>query len=316
VGGGEFSADVKAMMKYGLPAFTGNVFYGVWPYYLSTVLAAVASDTVIGYYQGATNFTVPISLLSGAAGSALFPAFTRLHGGQGDMPMALRLAVKYVGYVTIPIVFLLAATAKQLMVLLYGSSYAAGASYLVLLSLSASPVLIGLTVLPSFFNGISRTKLTLLMVGLGAAVLFTVAPVLAIGLEMGVDGVIYGLLLSNLTATLVGLCIFRKFFSAWIDLPAAASALVAGAVGFTLCYVLPNLTSDVLALLVKLVVFSLAYLTLAPLLRAVDRDDLEILGASLGEMPVLGRVFRLLLAYERLFVARQKDSRPASLATP
>ena len=186
------------MVNYGVPAFGASILTGVWPYYLSIVLAVVASNVVIGYYQAAFTFTVAISLLSGAAGSALFPAFSSLHGQKGDLQKALKLAVRYVAYVTMPVVFVLAATARELIVIFYGHSFSAGATFLVILALSAAPVLLGLTVLPSFFNGVARTKLTLFMVGLGAAVLFVSAPILAINLNLGVDGVIYGLLLSNL----------------------------------------------------------------------------------------------------------------------
>lgn len=301
------ASDAKQMMSFGLPAFIAGFLSGVWPYYLSVVLAAVASDVVIGYYQAASNFTIAISLLSGAAGSALFPAFTSLHGGKGDLPSALKLAVKFVAYVTIPVIFLLAATAGQLMVLFYGHSFAAGATFLVILAVSATPVLLGLTVLPSFFNGVARTRLTLFMVGLGAVVLFVSAPILAIALNLGVDGMIYGLFLSNLVTGLVGVYLFRLQFSSWIDFRANISTLAAGLMSFGLCYLVPPLSSNLLILVLKLAVFSLAYLTLGPLLRAVRYDDLEILGAALGEMPVLKGPIRLLIAYEKFFASRDKS---------
>ena len=307
VGWHDLTSDARQMVGYGFPAFAANILSGVWPYYLSVVLAAVAADTVIGYYQAAFNFTVAISLLSGATGSALFPAFTSLHGRKGDLPTALKLAVKYVGFVTAPVIFVLAATAKQLMVLLYGHSYSAGATFLELLAFSAAPVLLGLTVLPSFFNGVARTRLTLVMVGLGAVVLFVSAPVLAISLNLGVDGLIYGLLLSNLVTSLVGVYLFRLQFSSWIDFKPVVSTLAAGAISFGLCYLVPAFSSNLLVLIVKLAIFFLAYLTLAPLLRAVSYQDLEMLGVALGEMPVLKRPIRTLIAYEKFFAPRNKS---------
>lgn len=300
------TSDARQMMSYGLPVYSASILSGVGPYFLSIVLAAVATNVVIGYYQAAYNFTVAIALLSGAAGSALFPAFTSLHRGKADMPMAFRMAVKYVGFVTTPVIFLLAATARQLMVLFYGHSYGAGSTFLVLLAIAATPVLLGFTVLSSLFNGIARTRLTLVMFGFGAAVLFASAPVLAISLSLGVDGVIYGLLLSNLVATLVGLYLFRLEFASLIDFKAAASTLAAAAISFGLCYLVPAFSSNLLILIVKLALFSLAYLTIAPLLRAVSYEDLETVGEALGEMPVLKRPIRVLIAYEKLLASRDK----------
>jgi len=306
VGWHELASDARQMMSYGVPAFSASILSGVWPYYLSIVLAAVASNVVVGYYQAAFTFTVAISLLSGAAGSALFPAFSSIQGRSGDLPTALRLAVKYVAYVTMPVVFVLAATARELMVIFYGHSYSAGATFLVILAVSATPVLLGLTVLPAFFNGIAKTRLTLVMVGLGAGVLFVSAPILAIDLNLGVDGVIYGLLLSNLVTSVVGVYLFHLEFSSWIDFKAVGSTLAAGAISFALCYLVTGLSSNLLMLILKLGVFSLAYLTLAPLLRAVSCDDLLVLGSALGEMPVLKRPIRVVIAYEMLFAPRNR----------
>jgi O-antigen/teichoic acid export membrane protein len=304
---GTLASDARQMMSYGLPAFTGTVLSGIWPFYLSGVLATVATDAVIGYYQAASNFTIAISLLSSAAASALFPAFTSLHGGKGDLPTAFKLAVKYVGYVTIPVIFVLAATAKQLMVLFYGQPFGAGTNYLVALAVSATPVLLGLTVLPAFFNGIARTRLTLLMVGIGAIVLFAAAPILAITLNLGVYGLIYGLLLSNLITSIVGLFLFRVVFSSWVGLQAAASTLVAGVISYGLCLLVPSLSSNLLILVIKLAIFTAAYLTLAPLLRAVRYGDLETLEVALGEMPVLGRLIHIIIAYEKLLAGGDRS---------
>jgi O-antigen/teichoic acid export membrane protein len=303
-----FSADSRQMMSYALPAYTASILSGVGTYYVSIVLAAVATNVVIGYYQAAYNFTVAIALLSGAAGSALFPAFTRLHGGNADLPKAFRMGVKYVAFVSIPVIFLLAATARQLMVLFYGHSFGAGSTFLVLLAVASIPVLLGFTVLPSLFNGIARTRLTLVMVGFGAVVLFASAPVLAISMGLGVDGVIYGILLSNLVTTITGLYLFRLEFASLIEFKAAISTLVAGAISFGLCYIVPAFSSDLLILIVKLGLFSIAYLTVAPLLRAVSYDDLNTLGEALGEMPVLNRPIRVLIAYEKFFASRQKPA--------
>lgn len=301
-----FVADGRQMMGYAIPAYTASILSGVGPYYVSIMLAAVATNVMIGYYQAAYNFTIAIALLSGAAASALFPAFTRLHGGNADLPRAFRMAVKYVAFVSMPVVFLLVSTARQLMVIFYGHSYGAGSTFLVLLAVSSVPVLLGFTVLPSLFNGIARTRLTLVMVGVGAVVLFASAPLLAITLGLGVDGVIYGILLSNLVTTLVGLYLYRLEFAALIDLKAAASTLVAGGISFALCYLVPAFSSNLLILIAKLALFSVAYLTIAPLLRAVTYDYLDTLGEALEEMPVLNRPIRVLIAYEKFFASQSK----------
>ena len=85
--------------------------------------------------------------------------------------------------------------------------------------------------------------------------------------------------------------LFHAEFSSWIDFQAVLSDLAAGALSFGLCYLVPGLGSNLLALVVKLAVFSLA-----PLLRAVSHEDIEVLGGASG----------IILAYERLFASHSK----------
>ncbi len=302
LGWGAFVSDLRRMLGYGLPAFSLNVSSGVWPYYLPVVLAAAVTNVTIGYYQAAYNFTVAVTLVASATSSALFAAFAAIQGGGGDAARAVRLAVRYVGYVAMPVVFLLAATAPQLLGLFFGASFVPGSHYLSLFAVATSPILVGLTVLPVFFNGVGRPGLTLATVGLGALVLFVGAPLLAIGLDMGVDGVIYSLLLSNVVSTVAGLVLLRARFAAGIDLRAAVATLASGAASYAAC---AGLSSHSLAvtLALKVGVFSAGYLTLAPLSRAMTIEDFDLVGRSLEGLPVLHGLVSAILAYERL-VAR------------
>lgn len=95
-------------------------------------------------------------------------------------------------------------------------------------------------------------------------------------------------------------------FSSWIDFKSAVSALAAGVVSFGLCLLVPGLNSNLLTLVVKLAIFLPAYLTLAPLFRAVKYDDLDTLDVALAEMPVLRRPIHMIIAYEKSLASRDK----------
>jgi O-antigen/teichoic acid export membrane protein len=75
-----FSSDVKEMVRYGLPLYAGSLISGLASSYLVIILAAIASNTVVGYYAAANNVTVPIGLASSSIASALLPAFASLDG--------------------------------------------------------------------------------------------------------------------------------------------------------------------------------------------------------------------------------------------
>lgn len=308
---GAFVSDLGRMLRYGLPAFSLNVSSGIWPYFLPVVLAAVATNVAIGYYQAAYNFTVAVTLVASATSSALFPAFASIQGGGGDLTRAVRLAMRYLGYVGVPVVFLLAGTAPELLRIFFGGSFVPGAPYLQLFAFAFAPILTGLTVLPVFFNGVARPGLTLAAVGIGTVTLLVTAPLFAVGLGLGVEGAILSLFVSNLVMSAAGLALLRARFSASLDLRAAVATLASALVALAASDVVSS-PSAVFTLVGRVLVFSACYLTLVPALRAMTVEDFDLLGRSLAGLPLLNRPVSLVLAYEvlvarRLFGERSKD---------
>ena len=190
--------DAKEMVRFGFQPFVGSVLVALSSFYVSLLLAATASNSVIGNYQAAANLVVPATLLASAMATALYPAFSSLHGISADTGSALRISVRYVSYLVVPVLFFISASAGELMRLVYGESYSSGTQYLVLLPLAQLPLLLGTSVVPGFLNAIGRTRLTMFATGLGAVGLFVAAPLFALGMGLGVVGLIYATFVSNL----------------------------------------------------------------------------------------------------------------------
>ena len=132
---------------------------------------------------------------------------------------------------------------------------------------------------------------------------FALAPLLSIGLGLGVPGLIYSILLSNMVAVITGLYLASRYFNAKIDLQAALSILVSSILAF-LCVLPLELSqfNDLVVLVLELVVFTGVYLTAAPLLRAIGPEDLEILGSALTGLGRFKSLVLPILAYEHFIM--------------
>ena len=294
----ELARDAKELLKFGFLPFVGYLLSALSVFYMSLLLSAVADKSTIGFYQAALYLILPATLLATATANALYPAFASLHGSKGDIGTAFMMSVKYVGYVVAPILFFMAAASTQLMELVYGSSYSAGAGYLVLLSLAYVPMLLGLRVIPNFFNGIGQTRLSLFATGGSAIVIFAAAPLLALLLGLGVPGIIYSIFISNATLVLIGLGVVWKGHLGRTDLRAALALLVSGGLALAACWLLPALGSGLITLLLKLIVFFPVYLTLAPVLGALSQEDVKRIAESVRGAPVVGALLLSVLSYE------------------
>lgn len=308
-----FAKDAREMVGYGLPIFVGSLLSGLALYYVTIILAGIASNAVVGLYQAAVNITSPVALVSSAVAGALFPAFASLDGVGGNIQSALRLAVKYVAFLVTPVVVFLAAASDLLIGTFYGSSWLGSVPFLQLLAVSYLPVALGFAVIPVFFNGFGRTRLTMYSYLVAAAALAVAAPLLSVGLGYGVDGLIYSLFASYLTALVFGVVVARRYMKATLGLRQIMGILAASVVSGGITSVLPTVAgSSVLSLILDVAVFFGVYLTLAPAFGVIGDSDMYTLRLTLGELKVVGRLASPVLRYEGLVISLTRKVRKSS----
>ncbi len=302
-----FFADTKMMLSYGFPPYAGNILSGLAGNYVTIILATIAANAVIGYYQAALNVTVAISVISGTVTNVLFRSFAALHGLAGDTSLAFSYAVRYVSLLLTPMVFFLIGAAAPLFDLLYGPSYSQGIILLRLVALSSLPVSIGLTVLTPFLNGVGKSRITMLITLAGAIGLALGGFFLGVTLGLGAEGIMLALLVSNVALTLPGLFLARTYLDVRMSTRPLVGIVIAALTALLAIFFLPigGLPSTA-ALAIDAVVFSVVYLTCVPLARGIDGDDivrLSIAGEALGPVRM---VLSLTLAYERRILALVK----------
>lgn len=297
-GFGMFLKDNSALLRYGFPHYVGTLVSGLASQYVTVVLALVAANIVVGFYQSALNVLSAVSLTSSAITLTLLPAFAHLEGIRADTALAFNYAVKYTAFLIGPIILFLIGASAPMMEILYGSSFSSADPYLVLLCLSNLPILLGYPIFPSFFSGVGKTKLSMCFFLVQAASQVVLAPSLGVYLGLGVDGLIYSILLSNLAATLLGLFFSKRVFGAFIDTKALTSIVLASLVAFAAILPFRSLSPSWLALVVDAAVFVAVYLTSAPLLGAIRQSDVVRLGIATEGMGIYSRAFMVLLRYE------------------
>lgn len=292
-------AHLREMIAYGVPLFVGGIAAGLAAQYLTVILAIIATNTVIGLYQAGVNATVAVTLISGAISNSLFRSFATLDGLEGDLASAFRYAVHYVSYLLTPVVFFLAASSDALYSVLYGPSYVSGSILLKLLAISFMPVAVGLTVIPSFLNGVGRSRLSMLMSLAGAASLVVAGPVLAVSLSLNVEGIIYAMLVSNAVTAVLGIAVSMKYLGARLEATPLVGIVVASSLAWLSISLLPRAGfSQAVSLVLNLVVFAAVYFTAVPFLRGIRGEDLTRLGAASHGMGFIGGASRLLLGYQ------------------
>ncbi len=309
--GGYFLSDLRKMLGFGIPAYSGALFSNLAIYYVTVVLAAIADNTHVGLFSVAQNFVLPVTLVSTSLINGLFPAFATFDEVGGDARVAFKLAYKFVVFILLPLVVFLIPTAPLLIRVLYGANYVAGAPYLVLFALAYLPIAFGYTVHPAYFNGFGRPRLTFVVFASGAATLAVGSTLLSYNLGFGIEGIIYAYFASYLVAWAVGTFLAWKYMGASLDLKANAAIIAITAVAYLATASLPLVAhSSVASLLLDALVFFGIYLTLAPIAGAVTKQDLDVIGHAFSDLKVVGGAFALLIRYEAMVLSlRRRFSR-------
>jgi O-antigen/teichoic acid export membrane protein len=193
--------------------------------------------------------------------------------------------------------------------LTYGSGYALAPQYLVLLAALYLLTAISYLVLGSFLNGIADTGTVLKMSVVTLAVYLPLGPALAT--LWGPFGLLIAYILSIATSTVYGLRQTSVKHDARPDLRASGRILLAalGAAVPTVGLIqLDGWGVGVVNLVVGGLLYLVVYLTLAPILGAVEKQDILNLRTLMGGARMVARLLNPVFDYElRLLSAMRRD---------
>ena len=152
--------------------------------------------------------------------------------------------------------------------------------------------------LGSFFQGIGETRLVLELLAVDAITFTLTAPFL-IG-PYGIQGLIVAVIAASFASTIYGLGRARKRFAATVDLNAQLRIYAAMAVTALPAFLFVHFSpfGDLLNLILGATLFLFTYLTIAPIVRAVNVGDIENLALISDSIILVSPLLKPVLTYE------------------
>jgi O-antigen/teichoic acid export membrane protein len=233
--------------------------------------------------------------------TAMFPMFSKMDpkNQRDDLVRAFVLAVKYSSLLMIPASIVVMIFSRDLIYLTFGSSYAFAAQYLVLLSSLYLLTGVGYLILGSFLTGVALTRTVLKIGMLTLAIYVPLCP--ALTWLWGPLGLLIAYILANAIATVYGLNRASVLLGARPDLKASGRILLTslGAAVPTIALIrLDAMGIGVSNLIVGGLLFLVIYLTLAPIVGAVDKWDVSNLRALLSRTRIVAWLANPIFDYE------------------
>jgi O-antigen/teichoic acid export membrane protein len=274
---------------------------GLLPQYYSLVLAHFVSDTEIGNYATALNFSTIALVIINPLNTALFPAFSKLSAAKNREPVErmLRLSVKYTSLVVVPTTVALALFSKELVFSLYGSSYGSAPLYLSIYTVSYLYAVLGSLVLPNLFTGQGDTR-TPFKIGVVTFILsLLLAP--ALTSVMGVTGLLASILVSGLVSAILYLLFSRRVYGLSIGFSFSLRVLLSSilaVVPVLAIFIVVSVSNPFLRLAVGGTLYLGTYMLAAPLTGAFSVEDVANLRGMIDGIRVIRPVGHLVLRLE------------------
>jgi len=302
-----FTQNSKTLIRYGIPLYLSAILGGFAYPYQSFILAIFTTNIDIGNLKAAANFYALITVVSAPITTALFPAFSKLDLAMDDkITTFFKFANKYTTILIIPIATLLIIFSKEIIQIIYGSTYQTAALLLSIHCLLYFLVGLGYLTLTSLFNGLGKTRITLKISLIALLTILILSPILA--KAYGVPGVIVAGISATAASTCYGMYVAKRNFKIQFDTKSIVKiyliAIASAAPSLLLLQtsMLPSLVNVIIGGLLYLAI----YVTLAPITGVVNSSELKTLAAVAQRIKFLAPIIKPLISYQEKILNRQQ----------
>jgi len=281
------STEVRELLGYGLPLYLASVFSVFLTQYQNIVLAHFASNVEIGNLAATWTFNAFMAILVYPIATTMFPMFSKMDpkNQKSDLARGFVLAVKYTSLVMIPTSVAVMVLSRDLVYLTFGPGYILAHQYLSLLFSLFLLTAIGSVVIGSFLSGVADTRTVAKMSILTLAAYLPLGPALA--WLWSAYGVLVAYILSIAISIAYGIQQTSTKYGARPDLRASGKILIAALAAAVPVIALFQLhLTGVVNLVAGGLFYLFMYLTLAPVLGAVDKFDVINLRTILSFVPL------------------------------
>lgn len=301
-----FNETAKTLLGYGAPLYLSTLIAGFIPILKNLILAFFTTDSDIGNYKAAINFATLLTVLAIPITTALLPAFSKLTDStHRKITNFFKLANKYTTILVIPASLLMIILSNDIVQIIYGTTYRSASSYLAINCILYFLVGLGYLVLPSFYNGIGKTRITLKMSLITFIILLALAPLLT--KVFSVAGLIISFLIGSTASNIYGLLYVRREFKIKFDSGALLRIYLISFVSSILPILIINFAnlSSILNVVVGGFVYVFIYVSLIPIMKAITLTELKTAKGITEKIRFLSPIAKVVFTYQERILRKR-----------
>jgi O-antigen/teichoic acid export membrane protein len=291
----EITNNLKTLLNFGVPVAIALLVSGVLMQFYSFMMAHYCDVAIIGHYKVALNFSVFISFFTFPISTVLFPAFSKLdsRNEQSVLKTIFSSAIKYTALFAIPATIAMMVMSAPIISTLYGNKWIYSPFFLSLELIQYLFIAIGGLTNGTFLQGVGETKtllkLRLFTLCVGIPLAFLLIPMLQI------VGVIFTTVIASMPSIFIGIYWIWKHYNISVDFKSSAKIFIASAIAGMTTYTFLTLfsASAWIMLTIGAILFIFIYLIAAPLVRAVNQDDINNLRVMFSGLGIVSKILEI-----------------------
>ena len=290
---------LKKMLHYGVPLSVSGILIGVLTQFYAFMMAIYCVDSMIGNYQIATQFATILTFFTIPISTTLFPAFSKInpHKEHELLQTIFTASVKYTTVILAPATMAVITLSKPMISTLFGQKWTYAPFFLSLYAIGNLLAAFGSLSLGNFLAGIGQTKMSMKLNLLSFC--FGIPLALLLVPNLGIVGVILGTLFATIPKIILGLNWIWKRYKAKADFNSSTRILTSSGICAVTTHLLINLTGapEWIKLIIGLTTFLTLYLTITPLIRAVNKTDIKNLRNMLSNLGIISKIINPPLSF-------------------
>ena len=286
---------LKEMLHYGVPLSISSIIGGFLIQFYAFLMAIYCTDVAIGNYQVATQFATIVAFFTIPISTVLFPAFSKINPQDENelLQIVFTSSVKYTSLLLVPVTMALMILSKPMVGILFGEKWTQAPLFLTLYIIDNLFVILGSLTLGNLLGGIGETKmqmkLSLITLTVGIPLSLILIP------TMGIIGLILTIIIASKPSLAIGLYWTKNKYKAKIDINSSIRILIASTTAAITTFFATNFSTyiDWIKLIIGSTTFAAAYLVVAPIFGAINKNDIDNLKRMFSGLGAISKIINV-----------------------
>ena len=280
---------LRPLLSFSLPLYVSMILVFTVNWVDQMFIFSVINPGIFGMYSVIVKAALIPSLIATSIVMAIFPHLSESYAREGvkSLENAFSFSTRYAVAIGFPMVVGISVIAQPSLVLFAGASYAVVAPYLVILAFATIPTVVGVAITPILLT-LEKSRTVSLITVTSIAFEALTCYITIVHLNWGIFGATLGRMLAAVTSFVLGFFVLRKQITMKFDMEVLWKTMVSCVAMASALLVLDvfrmYLTGSAEFLIFRLrwlpvyiLLGALVYATTLFMLKAVKKEDLELL---------------------------------------